>query len=130
MSSSELDTIRAVLKELLDKPGHPMICGESGADFRGSSIMNIKRLSFVLLLPLAITSSGVSQDAEKLPPGAKVVRLEVAPKSVELQHRFDYRQLLITGILQSGEQVDLTRLAKRTAPEKLVKISERGQVRP
>src|SRR5262245_28497306 len=83
----------------------------------------------LLLLPLAAYHSG-AQDQEKLPPGAKVVRLEVFPKTIELANRFDYRQLLVTGVLETGEQVDVTRLVKATASDKLVKVSERGQVRP
>ena len=51
-------------------------------------------------------------EAEKLPPGAKVVKIEVLPGQIDLKHRFDYRQLLLTGVLASGETLDVTRLAR------------------
>ncbi len=66
---------------------------------------------------------------EKLPPGAKVVKVEVRPERVEIKTPFEYRQLLITGVLATGERVDLTRMAKLDAPP-VVKISDAGQVRP
>src|SRR5687768_1785274 len=71
-------------------------------------------------------------DAEKLPPGALLTRLEVTPRSVELTNPFHYRQVLVTGILQTGERVDLTRLAvpKNAAAQKVASYSPRGQVRP
>jgi hypothetical protein len=67
---------------------------------------------------------------EKLPPGARLTAIEVRPKSIELKNAFDYSQLLLTGVLESGERVDITRMAEIKAPAKLVKVSKRGQVRP
>jgi hypothetical protein len=49
---------------------------------------------------------------EKLPPGAKIVKLEAHPAAIELKHPFDYRQVIVMGRLESGEAVDVTRLAK------------------
>jgi hypothetical protein len=66
---------------------------------------------------------------ETLPPGAKVIKVEVRPERVELRTPFEYRQLLITGVLATGERVDLTRMAKFETPAS-VKISDAGQVRP
>ena len=65
----------------------------------------------------------------KLPPGAEVVKLEVSPASIELKTPYEYRQLLITGILKTGDRVDLTRAVDFVAPAS-VKISDKGQVRP
>jgi hypothetical protein len=46
-----------------------------------------------------------------------------------LKSPYEYRQLTLTGTLDNGELVDVTRLAKvETSP--YVKVSERGQVRP
>ncbi|MBI2806134.1 MAG: DUF1549 domain-containing protein [Planctomycetes bacterium] len=69
----------------------------------------------------------IAQD--KLPPNAKVVKLEGLPARIDLKSPFDYRQLLITGTLDNGDRVDLTRLVMYTPPAQ-VKISDRGQVRP
>lgn len=76
---------------------------------------------------LIVASTGSAQ--ESLPPGAKLVKLEVAPASIELKTPYDYRQLLITGVLDSGERVDVTRSVAFASPA-VVKVNERGQVRP
>jgi hypothetical protein len=67
---------------------------------------------------------------EKLPTGAKVAKIEALPAGVELKNPYDYAQLVVTGILASGERLDVTRLARIDAPAALVKISPTGQVRP
>src|ERR1017187_5744159 len=87
----------------------------------------MKRFALSVLSALLVPALLCAQD--KLPPNAKVVKLEVAPAAIELKSPFEYRQLLVTGILDNGDRVDLTRLAQITAPE-LVKVSDRGQVRP
>src|SRR5262249_15585225 len=68
---------------------------------------------------------------EQLPPGAKIVKLEALPTAIDLKNAFDYRQLVLTAHLESGDKIDVTRLAKAAAnPANVVKISERGLVRP
>ncbi len=76
---------------------------------------------------LAVSATATAQD--KVPDGLKVVSLEVRPQAIELKHSLDYRQLLITGRLDSGESIDLTRTAKITAGDQ-VTISPEGLVRP
>jgi hypothetical protein len=66
---------------------------------------------------------------EKLPAGAKVKKLESYPTSVKLQTIYDYRQLLITATLDSGERVDVTRIAQADKPA-LVSLTPTGVVRP
>lgn len=68
--------------------------------------------------------------AEKVPDGLKIVAVETYPARIELRHRFDYRQILITGKLDTGESVDLTRIAKLAVPAKRVQVSAMGLVRP
>lgn len=68
--------------------------------------------------------------AEQLPAGTKVVRLEATPAAIELKHRYDYRQILVTAQLESGEKIDATRMAPFAAPPELIKISPNGLVRP
>jgi hypothetical protein len=95
--------------------------------------LTMKKLIFPLLPFLAVAwylVPGPTASQEKLPAGSKLVKIETRPEKIELTHSFDYRQLLLTGILDTGDRVDLTRQAKFTLPEKLVKVSERGQVRP
>jgi hypothetical protein len=83
----------------------------------------------IATIALVLVTAGVTAQ-EKLPPGAKVVKVEVRPDRVELKTPFEYRQLLITGVLENGDRVDLTRQAKLEAPANIVKVSDAGQVRP
>src|SRR5690349_5662062 len=98
--------------------------------------MKTKRLFCVLCwvvgLSLLAASFGVrSADGEEtVPEGLKIVAVEIFPAKIELQHRFDYRQLLIQGKLETGETVDLTRLAKLATPSKIVTVTPNGVVRP
>lgn len=67
---------------------------------------------------------------EKLPPNAKLVKIEAQPAAIELKTPFDYRQLLLTGQLESGERIDVTRMVQVAAPAATVKITPTGLVRP
>jgi hypothetical protein len=71
-----------------------------------------------------------ARGAERLPPGANVVRLEAVPSAVALKHPYDYTQLLLTAQLDTGDKVDVTRMAQAEAPAGLVQISAEGLVRP
>ena len=90
-------------------------------------ISNMKR--FVTLSIVAAFFAASASAQEKLPPGAKIVKLEAAPASIELKTPFEYRQLLITGVLDNGDRVDVTRSTEIIASA-VVKVSERGLVRP
>jgi hypothetical protein len=68
--------------------------------------------------------------AEALPPGAKLVAISAEPASIELNDRFGYRQLTLTGKLESGEQVDVTRLAQLASPVEIVDVTPARLVRP
>jgi hypothetical protein len=82
-----------------------------------------------LLAALALT--GVAGAAtEKLPAGARLARLEAQPARISLTNPFAYAQLVLTGQLASGERIDVTRMAAREAPAKLITISPTGVVRP
>src|SRR4051794_22865150 len=67
--------------------------------------------------------------ADGLPAGAKVTKLDVRPAVVKLTGPFSYSQLIVTATLDSGDTLDVTRLAKIDAP-KAVAVSANGQVRP
>jgi hypothetical protein len=88
------------------------------------------RSTWALALAGVVLAATGAAAQEKLPPGAKVVKVEVRPERVDLKTPFEYRQLLITGVLENGDRVDLTRQAKFDAPAGLVKVSDVGQVRP
>lgn len=84
---------------------------------------------------LALTASGLTQRgargqeaAETIPAGVKIVAVEAYPSSLELKHRFDYRQLLVLARTEGGELIDLTRLATLVEPAKHVTVSPAGLV--
>jgi hypothetical protein len=85
---------------------------------------------WMILGLLLLVCGGRLEATETLPSGAKVVRLEATPTTIDLKHPYDYRQILVTAKLESGETIDATRLAPLSAPADLVKISPTGLVRP
>src|SRR5262245_10805474 len=84
----------------------------------------------VLGLALAPAVRAEAPAEEKLPPDARVVKVEASPAAVTLKQPFDYSQLLLTAHLEGGEQVDVTRIAQVEKPANLVTVSPRGLVRP
>ncbi len=66
---------------------------------------------------------------DALPAGAKLASLEVFPASIEMSDPLGYRQVIVTGVLEGGDRVDLTRIARAEAPA-AVEVSPSGQVRP
>jgi WD40 repeat protein len=68
--------------------------------------------------------------AETLPPGAKVAALEVLPAQVRLPGRFEAVQLVVTARLQSGESIDVTRMAAVQAPAEALEVTRGGLVQP
>lgn len=83
---------------------------------------------FACLVVVAAALPAFTQ--ESLPPGAKVVKVEAKPAAIDLKHPYDYRQVLLTGVLDNGDRLDVTRMATLEAPAKVIKLSERGLARP
>lgn len=98
--------------------------------------MNIRRplcvlcwISALALSALVLSARGDDIPAEKLPDGLNVVSISAQPATVELKHKFDYRQVLIAGKLDTGETVDLTRIAKPSQSGGAVTVSNDGLIR-
>src|SRR5438105_573111 len=90
--------------------------------------MTLSRLAAPVAVVLALaTAAGAA--TEKLPPGAKIAKLEARPAKITLGSPFEYSQLVLTGVLATGEQVDVTRMVTFTAG-KAVRVSPTGLVRP
>src|SRR5438105_796418 len=87
-------------------------------------------LSVLTALLVAAPAFAQAPPAEKLPDGAKVLRLEVHPKTVSLTSPFAYAQLLVTAHLDGGTTADVTRMAKYLAPGPHFSVSVTGLVRP
>jgi hypothetical protein len=93
----------------------------------------ILRPRLIALTALVLTpalAAAQAKNEEKLPPGTKLIRIEAHPATITLKHPFDYSQLLLTGRLDNGDQIDVTRMARIEKPADLVKVSAAGQVRP
>ncbi len=67
---------------------------------------------------------------ESLPPGAKIVSLEIAPAAVKLHGCFDAVQLLVTAKLANGDTLDVTRLVTYAVAAPSASITATGQVAP
>jgi hypothetical protein len=85
--------------------------------------------SALALSALVLSVRGEDAAAEKLPDGLNVVAITAQPAGVELKHKFDYRQVLVSGKLDSGETVDLTRMAKPSQSGAAVSVSNDGLIR-
>ena len=81
------------------------------------------------LLLIARCTSAAPASTESLPDGAKIASIEAVPAVIELKHRFDYSQVLLTATTAAGERVDVTRIAKPELSAELVEVSPTGLVR-
>jgi len=68
-------------------------------------------------------------DAEKIPAGRKVTKLSVEPKNISIDSPYRYAQVVISATLDSGDVIDVTRIANKEIEGKSSTISETGIVR-
>lgn len=94
------------------------------------TLANLARCSWLPAVLLWAGSPLVAEEPASLPAGIKIVAIEVAPTSIEMRHQFDHCQLLVTGTAETGERVDLTRLADVQPSGELIEISETRFVQP
>ena len=66
--------------------------------------------------------------AEVVPAGVEVSSLSSFPEVIELNSGFEYRQLVITGHVEGGESLDLTRIATLEGKPTHVDITADGYV--
>jgi hypothetical protein len=88
------------------------------------------RYSITVLTFALLASTAIAAPVESLPPAAKISKITAQPPRIELKTPFEYSQLLLTAELASGEQLDVTRLAKIDAPAQLARVNATGVVRP
>ena len=65
---------------------------------------------------------------EILPEGRTLTGIEVSPPIVRLNGSDEYRQLLVTGLLDSGDRVDVTRMARFLLPADVGQVTPTGQL--
>ena len=56
--------------------------------------------------------------------------LEATPASIALANKYAYTQLVITGVLSSGERIDVTRMVTIDEPGGRVQFNDHRLVRP
>ncbi len=78
----------------------------------------------------SIDHSDSLAENESLPEGRTLTALEVEPDVVRLQGPWDYTQLLVSGVLDSGDRVDLTRMSTFTLSDGVGQVTPSGQVQP
>ncbi|MBS0211311.1 MAG: DUF1553 domain-containing protein [Planctomycetes bacterium] len=67
---------------------------------------------------------------EQLPKKLAIATLDVQPKAIVLNDRFDYAQLLVTGRTASGESLDVTRMVKLELTSPVLEMAATGLVWP
>lgn len=92
-------------------------------------MINIQSLAIRALLLCSLFAVSTTRAKESLPDQAKIQAISVHPKEIHLSHPFAYSQLLLTGKLANGDEIDVTRIAEVSAP-KFLTVSNRGVVRP
>jgi hypothetical protein len=86
-------------------------------------------LLIILALTAGFDSQTVAEPRDSLPEGATVVGLEIYPEKIALEDRYNYRQVLVTGVLADGQKIDVTRMVDVKAPPS-VNVSDHAVVRP
>ncbi len=69
-------------------------------------------------------------EPESIPEGVTLLSVEVWPEKMELRGPFDIGQVLITGLLNDGQQIDLTRMAQMASTPELVAVDSLRRVTP
>ncbi len=70
------------------------------------------------------------KERETLPAGAKVVALEVIPKEVKFSRPYEYAQVIVTAKLESGESIDVTRIAEGKLTADVADLTPAGLIQP
>lgn len=87
---------------------------------------------------IAVTNAGTKEpqdrreslDSEKIPEGRSVVKLSVVPAGViRIDNPYRYAQVVISAQLDSGDIIDVTRIAQKAVSGNQAKISNTGIVR-
>jgi WD40 repeat protein/mono/diheme cytochrome c family protein len=75
------------------------------------------------------TAAPLSGETETLPKGSTLAALAIEPSTLRLTGRFDVAQVVVTGTLDSGERIDVTRMVDTRLSADIAEVSRSGQVR-
>ena len=102
--------------------------GVLASEFPAIAVQSASEMAAVAVKPVDY----VSLDAaigEALPDGTSVTSIEIMPSQIGLSGKTSYTQLLVTGILNTGDRYDVTRLATFRSDGGVASISPQGRVR-
>jgi len=68
-------------------------------------------------------------DAEKIPEGRSIIKLGVEPQTIKIDSPFRYAQVVVSATLDSGDVIDVTRIAEKQVEGIGVSICNTGIVR-
>jgi len=90
-----------------------------------------KLLCLFPLLFLPVFAADAPLPAETLPPDTTVVGIDVEPEGIELKDKTEYAQVLVTARLNTGDKVDVTRIADLAFGDKdIAKMDHHVLIRP
>jgi len=70
------------------------------------------------------------KEKDTLPVGAKIAGLQVIPAEVRFARPYEYAQLVVTGKLETGEAIDVTRMVDARVSADVVDVSAGGLLQP
>lgn len=81
-------------------------------------------------VPVAEATADVETSGTKdtLPPNTSIAALEVLPRQIALDGPHSYAQVLVTGVLNTGDKVDLTRMGQWSVSTDIASVSPQGRV--
>ena len=81
-------------------------------------------------MKLAATTPAPPAAKEPLPAESAIVSLSIEPAAIDLKHRYDYAQLVVSGKLASGDTIDVTRMCEFASESPAIQVSATGVARP
>ncbi|MEM7231005.1 MAG: DUF1549 and DUF1553 domain-containing protein, partial [Planctomycetota bacterium] len=90
-------------------------------------LWTLTAVALILAAPaIAEDEKKAGAPAEKVPAGAKLAKLEIFPQKIDVKEKYGYRQILLTGVFENGDRLDLTRMAEVTTSAANVAAVEPG----
>jgi len=80
--------------------------------------------------PVSLKKGIAFQAKDRIPEGARVTRLAIEPGAISLDSPQAYNQILVTGTLDTGVRVDMTRLVEWSLSRPIASVEKRGVIWP
>ncbi|MBV8879231.1 MAG: DUF1549 domain-containing protein, partial [Planctomycetaceae bacterium] len=70
------------------------------------------------------------KEKDVLPAGATLAAIEIVPSEIRFTKPFEYAQMVVTGRLETGEAIDITRMVEAKVSADVVDVSAGGLLQP